>query len=357
MNHDHGPDPHSAKRTRTHAGVALGLLLGVLLAGCPSARPSLRLHFLDVGQGDATLLEFPCAAALVDTGGEENADFSGTERLLAYLDRFFARRPELAGRLELLLLTHAHVDHTRGTKAVLERHRPRNVVTNGLERGSGRHGQLAAHRYAEDPRAEARLERVRARAVPPGGLTSAVVDPIDCDAVDPELRVLWGALEDEEGERNGNNHSVVLHLRFGRASALFTGDLEEASIARLLERHRGHDALAADVYQVGHHGSRNATTPALLDAVRPKLAVISMGPPEREHAWTAWAYGHPHATVVELLDARVERRAPVRTVRVGRGAKQLEPRALGAAVYGTGWDGDVVLEATTDGVWRVVAPE
>lgn len=360
MDDDHGHPRPTANRTGAHPGRALAPLLAALSLGCATARPTLRLHFVDVGQGDATLLEFPCAAALIDTGGEESARFSGKERLSRYLERFFADRPELGGRLELLVLTHAHVDHTRGAKDVLELYRPRHVVTNGLERGSGRHGQRAAHRWAEGGPAgpgQARLERVRARDVPPGGRTSAVIDPIDCDAVDPELRVLWGGLDEAEAEQNGNNHSVVLHLRFGRASALFTGDLEKAAIARMLALHRGHEALAADVYQVGHHGSRNATTPELLDAVRPKLAVISMGHPAREAMWTAWAFGHPHAEVVALLDARLPRAPRSRTVWVGQGAKRFEPRALGGALYGTGWDGDVVLETTTDGEWVVRRPE
>lgn len=335
------------------------LLFALGLASCQTAKPSMRLHFVDVGQGDATLIELPCAAVLVDTGGEQNPSFSSNEHLGAYLDRFFAERPELGGRLELLVLTHPHVDHTRGTKLVLERHTPRHIVTNGLERGSGRHGQLAAHRYAEgdgETPARARLQRVRAGQIPPGGLTNEVIDPIECDSVDPELRVLWGALDEEQAGQNGNNHSVVLHLRFGLASVLFTGDLETESIEALLTRHVGHDVLRADVYQVGHHGSHNATTEALVQAMKPKLAVISMGRPDREHRWTAWAYGHPSAKVVALLSPRLSKSSKARTVRVGHGARRFEEETVDRALYATGWDGDVVLEATLDGTWTVVRP-
>lgn len=319
-----------------------------ILSGCAGAGQQMRLHFVDVGQGDATLIELPCAAVLVDTGGEKNAQFSGVDRLEQYLDRFFRRRVDLARQLDLLVLTHAHIDHTRGAKRILERFSPKHIITNGLEIGSGRHGQIAAHRSPT-----AKVERVRAGQIPPGGYTSPVVDPIRCDAVDPELRVLWGGLEDEREEKNGNNHSVVLRIGFGPASALFTGDLETEMIAEMIELHRRQDVLDVDVYQVGHHGSSNGTTAALLEAMTPEFAVISMGPPSREHAWTAWAFGHPRAVVIDLLEPKVSASRWTKRVWVGTGAKQFEMREVKAAVYATGWDGDVVLETGLDGMWRL----
>jgi beta-lactamase superfamily II metal-dependent hydrolase len=92
----------------------------------------MRAHFIDVGQGDATLLEFPCGAILVDTGTEVNEDFDGVAALQAYLEAFFANRTDLHGRLTGLILTHAHIDHVNGVDMVLERFKPANVVTNGL---------------------------------------------------------------------------------------------------------------------------------------------------------------------------------------------------------------------------------
>jgi competence protein ComEC len=82
----------------------------------------MTFHFIDIGQGDATLLEFPCGAALIDTGGELNELFDSNKALLAYLDAFFARRKDLGGTLDLLLITHPHIDHNRSALAVLERY-------------------------------------------------------------------------------------------------------------------------------------------------------------------------------------------------------------------------------------------
>src|SRR6266849_463774 len=105
----------------------LGVLLTfVLLAPTtsgqpPSSTPTLRAHFIDVGQGAATLVEFPCAAVLIDTGGEENGDFNSTVALMDYLDTFFNGRVDLNRTLHSIILTHPHVDHTRGVSDVIAR--------------------------------------------------------------------------------------------------------------------------------------------------------------------------------------------------------------------------------------------
>jgi len=146
-------------------------LLGVLLAFIlfapttsgqpPGAGPTMRVHFMDVGQGAATLVEFPCANVLIDTGGESNGDFDSTVALMDYLDTFFSGRPDKT--LASLILTHPHIDHTRGVSAVLEKYKVRNAVTNGQETGSGKFGQIALHKKPS----------YGALALTPAGLTPA----------------------------------------------------------------------------------------------------------------------------------------------------------------------------------------
>src|SRR5712692_11496577 len=67
---------------------------------------SMRIHLVDVGQGASTLIEFPCAAMLIDTGGESNKDFDSTKSLMEYLNTFFEGRPDLKSTLHSLVLTH-----------------------------------------------------------------------------------------------------------------------------------------------------------------------------------------------------------------------------------------------------------
>jgi competence protein ComEC len=250
---------------------------------------TMRAHFLDVGQGSAAVLEFPCAAILVDTGGELNGEFDSTDELIDRLDEFFARRTDLNRTFHSFVLTHQHIDHTRGVKEVLQKYKVLNAVTNGVEdNSSGKAGQKALHNAValseHSGGTPIGFEPVRVKNLPTTGLTNAVIDPVSCPTVDPKITALWGFAGPmpgwtKEESKNPNNHSVVLRVDFGSSSMLMTGDLQEKAIASLLTRYKNTGLLDADVYLVGHHGSHNATTDAFLKVVTPKIAVISMGVP------------------------------------------------------------------------------
>jgi comEA protein len=90
----------------------------------------------------------------------------------------------------------------------------------------------------------------------------------------------------------------------------------------------------------------------------PELAVISMGPADRQLSWTAWDYGHPRTEIVQILQDEITRTrtTPVQK-EVGIKGEQFKTVAITKAVYATGWDGDVVLEADDqDGTWKVIKP-
>ena len=335
-------------------------------------RPTeMRAHFIDVGEGSATLFEFSCGAALVDAGGEKNSLFDGRAALLEYLEAFFARRPDLERTLDLFVVSHPRIPHTRAARDVIERYRVRNVVDNGLRGGSGLRQQAALQRHArESPDVgyhAVRLDEIRTLT----GLTNPVIDPLSCNGVDPEIRAFWGRVSRDPGwgARNGKprfaevqSHSVVLRVDFGESSFLLTGDLEGPALDDLVVRYRDTQALDVDVYQVGNHGALEATTPALLAAVRPRVAVISVGDASREFGWTAWQHGHPHRQVALLLASSeggvTARRDPV-DVQVGvRAQDRARPpefvaKSLDAAVYATGWDGTVVVLADASGGLRI----
>src|SRR3981189_658746 len=125
---------------------AIGVCLLWVTLSTTAFSQSMQVHFIDVGQGAATLVEFPCAAILVDTGGENNPGFDSNPELVAYLDGFFNRRSDLNKTLHSLILTHPHIDHTRGVEDVLARYKILNAITNGQEQGTGQAGQIALHR-------------------------------------------------------------------------------------------------------------------------------------------------------------------------------------------------------------------
>jgi competence protein ComEC len=350
---------------------AVLLLLPVRVAW--SADDVMRVHVIDVGQGAAALVEFPCGAILIDTGGErwpteewKKAKYDSTDALTDYLDAFFAKRPDLERRLALLVLTHPHKDHTRGVPAVLEKYAPRSVVHNGQWRGSGIEEQNRARDYAQDRSGEVSTWYVLNRTIPAGGLTNGAIDPVDCGSTDPRIRVLWGQTRSpSDGDwdfgdfSDENNHSVVVRIDYGAASILFTGDLEEArrsgekaGIERLLEKYAGTDLLDVDVYHVGHHGSYNGTTRALVAALSPAIAVISAGPACKRDGFSAWSHAHPRAATIRDLEKGVRgERSPKSVALFERHDAKPVTWKVKKAIYSTGWDGTVVLTGRPDGSW------
>jgi len=366
-----------------------GAAVAAVINASAGAQPGpMRVHFIDVGQGDATLIELPCAAVLVDTGGERYAGFDGNRNLVAYLDDFFARRRDLQRTLEVVFLTHPHVDHTRGVEALINAgFTLKRAVTNGQVSAAGpstgldlgERGQRALLDHVPQIwRREVAFSTVSTVAP----RTDDLIDPVDCRSaapggVDPRIRVLWGQIGKDPGwgytgrenKRryhfdNENNHSLVIRVDYGASSLLLTGDLEEAALPDFLAAYQGGNLLDVDIYQVGHHGSSNGTTTDLLAAMTPKVAVVSMGPASRKCQWwrsggcfTAYRHGHPRQGIVQNLERHVtlRRRNPVK-VQVARGQEDFVPADVERCIYGTGWSGTVVLGATAAGWIGVEEP-
>jgi beta-lactamase superfamily II metal-dependent hydrolase len=260
-----------------------------------------------------------------------------------------------------LIITHSHLDHTRNIQRVCELYTPRNIVTNGLLVSSGLEEQKWLENYAAKHRTGADAVGYRAiqkDKIPPGGLTDAVIDPITGPDVDPKLFVLWGQVASDPGWgldrnrkqfENANNHSVVVRVEFGEASVLVTGDLQDVAIRDMIKHHNGTNALHATIYQVGHHGSINGTTNEFLDTMKPQYAVLEVGAVARQGDYTAWAFGHPRGEIVSMLENSIPTSRPAIDVQVGRRSKEFEQRTITKAIYATGWDGNIVMEAAADG--------
>jgi competence protein ComEC len=347
-------------------------------AGLPdnAADPTTMVaHFIDVGQGDATLLEFSCGAVLIDTGGEKTTEVSGREKLVSYLELFFQRRPDLARTLKLVVLSHPHIDHTDGVDGLLEMEPAvtiLNVLDNGTSSGnnSGISGQKHLQKYARDTGggyvgiAESDIPTV-------AGVTNNVIDPVNCRSggtgVDPKVTALWGRVdENNTWANNANNDSVVLRVDFGHASFLFVGDLQSEGIAAMLDAYSPDPRIFdVDVLKVGHHGSHNATTAALLAAVTPKIAIAQSGDSTLSHEdHTAWVYGHPNVKAVNLIVDPTKGVSEARTPKVfpvgvsGRPPNSTKDpvfitKRIDRALYDNGWDGNIAITAHEDGTLTI----
>lgn len=324
---------------------------------------SMSVHLLDVGQGAATLIEFPCGAMLVDTGGEVNDAFDAVAALQKQLDAFFARRTDLDKTLGLVVITHPHIDHLRALPMVLERYKVKNLVDDGLPGEDNVKEQMRAIRAAVEAQHIGYRGVKNSDIVKKNGLTDDVIDPFVCAKVDPVVRVLSGSPDVDPGWGSDNyghmhfddmnNHSVVLRVDVGNGSLLITGDLEEIAIRALVKKYRDTRWLDVDVLQVGHHGSANGTTRELLVAASPLVALIATGSPARHEDWTAWTYGHPRAAVIELLEGQVGMTRAAVPVPVAKGMKKFENHVVDKAIYATGWDGPVTVDLDADGAVRV----
>ena len=229
------------------ASIALlsGSVWDSVLTGEPV--PRLDAVFLDVGQGDATLLGLPRGGhVLVDAGLRSPYVDEGERTILPHLDRFGI------DRLDALVLTHADADHIGGAASVLRSVEVGRLVTNG-EAGET---DLWAEVLAVADSLNVPVEAV------------AAGDTLDLDP-GVRLRVL-GA-----GGSSPNDASVVLLAEYGETQWLLTGDAEVAGEGALVSHYP--DLLGADVVKVGHHGSRTSSTPALVEATgTPAFAVVSV---------------------------------------------------------------------------------
>lgn len=316
------------------AGVAVAAAVAVsALVQKPPPPGTWVAWFLDVGQGDAVLLRFPGGgAALVDTGGKALAVPAGApDGSGPGTDRYWPGRPpaipdavgegvtvpvvrRLLGRgPDLLVVTHADRDHAGGAGAVLERLGAGRVWLGGVPGASLDRAlvELAARRRVPLQRPEAGWTWQ-----PAPGCRLEVLHPARPSG--PEVRPS-GAAQGSRSASGGteeNNRSVVLRVGCGGPRLLQTGDLEQAGEAALLAR--GTD-VAAEVLKVSHHGSRGATSAAFLAAVRPRLAIVSVGPNP---------YGLPHVETLARL-----RRAGIPVLRTDRsGAIRIQAEPSGRLI-------------------------
>lgn len=269
------PEPRRGRALRL-ALTATAVTAGTWIALAPPvpwrARGDGRLHvtFIDVGQGDAALIQFPRGQSmLIDAGGlPGRGGFDMGERVVSPVLRHVG-----VARLSALVLTHGDADHIGGAPSVLREFRPWDVW-EGIP--------VPPLDSMSRIRAEAVAARVRWTTVQPH-------DRVSLD--DVEVRVRHPAIPDWERQAVRNDDSIVLELRWRDVSFVFTGDIgrePEAVIAPDFE------PSPLRVLKVPHHGSPSSSSAAFLRALRPDVAVVSVGRGNN--------FGHPSPAVLRRYE-------------------------------------------------------
>ncbi|MEG1292552.1 MAG: ComEC/Rec2 family competence protein, partial [Lachnospiraceae bacterium] len=219
----------------------------------------LEVHFIDVGQGDATLIKQGEHAMLIDAGNNN----MGT-RVQSYLNS------QQIKELDYVIGTHPDADHVGGLDVILYKFNWNTVILPNIEKDTKTYQEVLQvisdkNQRITEPKVGSTYSLGKAKIT--------IVAPV----------------KDSYGE-NVNDYSVGILLEFGENRFLFTGDAEAASEEDMLKE--GID-LSADVYKLAHHGSDTANTKEFLQAVQPKSVVISCGEGN--------SYGHPRAAVLNEL--------------------------------------------------------
>jgi competence protein ComEC len=284
------------------AVAATGALATLTWLPAVPIKPGLsELHVIDVGQGDAIALRTARGRwLLVDAGRAWRGGDAGRATIVPYLRR-------RGGQLEAFVLTHPHADHVGGAATVVRALRPRLFYDAAFAGGGD-----AYHAALVAAKTGVRWQRVR----PDDSLR---IDDATVTFLAPDSA--WTASLDDPNEA-----SAVVRIRVGAVRFLLTGDAERGEEAWLVARAR--DNLAADVLKVAHHGSSTSTTAEFLAAVRPRVAVVSVGGGN--------LYGHPDAQTLRSLAAVGAQ--VLRTDRLGSIVLRTDGRRIFVDAAGDRWE-------------------
>ncbi len=224
----------------------------------PLSEDKMRVHFIDVGQGDSALIELPHGKTmLVDAGEAEES-----ENISAYI------KEKGIEKIDFLVGTHPHSDHIGGLAGVIENFEVGNIYMPKVLHNSATFENL--------------LNCIKGK-----GLTvkSPMAGEIIYEADGVKIKVL-SPMESHYDELN--NYSIVLEIIYGDKSFLLTGDAENQILNKIQTSGK------VDVLKVSHHGSYTANGKRFYNRIMPRYAVISVGYPNR--------YGHPHRETLNVLE-------------------------------------------------------
>ncbi len=228
-----------------------------------------QIIFFNVGQGDSILIRTEQGHDILIDGGPNSAVLKRLQDELGFFDR----------TLDLVIATHPDLDHIGGLSHVLNRYTVKNLMVSG-------HGATTTPARIFNQAIENALQHGRLGTTTVARRGDVVMSGnVRIEVLFPDRPV--------NNDWDTNTASIVVKVQEGDTDILLTGDAPKMIERFLVEQGDVHDI---EILKLGHHGSKTSTDPKFLDAAEPKVVIVSAAKPSR--------YGHPHPTVMKLVQER-----------------------------------------------------
>lgn len=237
----------------------------------PIHQDHINITFLNIGQGDASFIEFQNGEQMLVDCSEDAKILEALGRVMSFRDR----------TIDYLLITHPHTDHYGGCIDVLKRYEVKNIIFTDYTHHTNSSVAILLNTIQQE---QAVLKEIRGEET--WSVASTTLHFLYPDAP-AETRPVMNDTPD-----NANNMSIVFLLQFGNEKVLFTGDAEAEVESYLIKKYG--QILDSDILKAGHHGSQTSSGDDFLKVVTPKITTISSGKGNE--------YGHPSLRTLKRLE-------------------------------------------------------
>lgn len=233
---------------------------------------SLKIHFVDVGQGDCTVLQTSGGKNIIIDGGNNQKYDYGKNVVVPYLlDRKIKT-------IDYLMVSHFDSDHCGGLFEVVRELKVKNIIIGKQE---------SSYDNCEKFLELAKNKKVNVIVVETGNIIK--IDKYT------HFEILWPDSKKMFNDSNNgiNNNSITARLVYGNFTMLFTGDIEELAEEEIVKMYQNSDILDVDILKVAHHGSKSSSIDEIVEKITPKISLVGVGKDNN--------YGHPNKDVLERL--------------------------------------------------------
>lgn len=261
-----------SKKTIAFFTIAI-IILNFIYPVLTSKRDNLEINFIDVGQGDSTLIRVSNKTILIDGGGSSYGETFdvGEQTLFPYLlDRGI-------NTIDYVIVSHFDSDHCQGLNFIMENMKVKNAIISSLGQESNEYDTFLSLAKKQNTNL---IYVKKGDIIKIGDCTIKILFPDNEPITDNEK----------------NNNAIVFKFLWKNISILFTGDIEEKAENKILNLYSDNlEELKSTILKVAHHGSKTSTTKEFLEAVKPQIALIGVG--ENNN------FGHPNSGVIERLES------------------------------------------------------